>query len=61
MFLYRRRLNDHDMNIVVEQAIKKKQCHSLDLHYNEITSKGAAILADALYDNTTCMEITSVE
>ncbi|CAF1263630.1 unnamed protein product [Adineta steineri] len=53
IFLYRRKLNDHDMKIIVEQAINNKQCHLLDLHYNEITSNGALILSDALCNNKT--------
>ena len=38
-------LHDRDMEIVVKLGIEEKQCLSLDLRDNKITSVGAAILA----------------
>ena len=46
-------LIDQDMEIIVKQAILNKQCKFLSLQSNKITSIGAAILADALNNNTT--------
>jgi Ran GTPase-activating protein (RanGAP) involved in mRNA processing and transport len=43
---------DKDMEIVVEQAIKGKQCKELVLHHNTITQEGALKLAEALRNNT---------
>ena len=42
---------------VVKQALIEKECIRLDLGYNVITSKGAAVLADALKHNTTLEEL----
>lgn len=41
-------LVDHDVELVVKQAILDKQCQFLSLQSNKITSIGASILADAL-------------
>jgi hypothetical protein len=46
-------LTDEDMNIVVKEAIMKKQCKKLWLDSNEITSAGVSIIAKALNENTT--------
>ena len=55
--LNRQQLTDADIEIVVQQAINNKQCKSLSLGFNEITSKGASTLANALYNNTTLHEL----
>jgi Ran GTPase-activating protein (RanGAP) involved in mRNA processing and transport len=52
-----RQLTDSDMSIVVKQAIIQKQCTSLLLNDNLITSEGATIIANALHDNTTLEEL----
>jgi Ran GTPase-activating protein (RanGAP) involved in mRNA processing and transport len=52
-----RQLTDRDMDIVVKQAIIKKQCTALLLNDNLITSEGATILANALHNNTTLEEL----
>jgi Ran GTPase-activating protein (RanGAP) involved in mRNA processing and transport len=52
-----RDLTDQDMDIVVKQAIVQKQCTALLLNDNLITSKGADIIANALYNNTTLEEL----
>lgn len=41
-------LADQDMNTVADDAIVGKQCTQLDLGSNQITSKGALIIANAL-------------
>ncbi len=46
-------LTDDDMEIVAEQAIIKKQCKRLYLQDNNITSRGASIIAAALKNNRT--------
>lgn len=46
-------LIDQDMNIVVQQAINNKQCKSLSLQSNKITSIGVSIIAEALNNNNT--------
>jgi Ran GTPase-activating protein (RanGAP) involved in mRNA processing and transport len=46
------KLTDQDIKIVVKHAIEKRQCTSLDLHDNEITSEGMSVLAVALNNNT---------
>lgn len=45
------------METVVKQALIEKECTRLDLGYNSITSKGAALLANALKNNTTLEEL----
>lgn len=52
-----RQLTDQDMEIVAKQAIIQKQCVALLLNDNSITSKGATIIANALYNNTTLEEL----
>jgi Ran GTPase-activating protein (RanGAP) involved in mRNA processing and transport len=52
MGLNKKQLNDQDMLIVVQRAIIKKQCKELNLQSNEITWRGASILADALTSDT---------
>ena len=51
--LYKQNLTDEDMEIVVHEAIIKKQCQNLELKYNQITSVGVSIIAKALNNNTT--------
>jgi Ran GTPase-activating protein (RanGAP) involved in mRNA processing and transport len=46
-------LTDEDMEIVVKEAIIKKQCKKLQLAHNKITSVGASIISEALKNNTT--------
>jgi hypothetical protein len=46
--LVRQQLADRDMDIVVEQAMNKKQSTEINLEYSGITSVGASILADGL-------------
>jgi Ran GTPase-activating protein (RanGAP) involved in mRNA processing and transport len=54
--LSRQNLNNEDMNIIVEQAIIKKQCEYLNLNANvNITLDGASIIAKALHNNTTLL------
>lgn len=53
VLLSKEQLTDRDMTIVVPQLIIHKQCTALWLQQNEITAKGAAIIADGLRDNTT--------
>ncbi|CAF3696078.1 unnamed protein product [Rotaria socialis] len=55
--LNKQQLTDADIEIIVQQAIIGKRCKSLSLALNEITSKGASILADALRSNTTLHEL----
>jgi Ran GTPase-activating protein (RanGAP) involved in mRNA processing and transport len=55
--LSKQQLLDRDMETVVKQALIEKECIRLDLGYNVITSKGAAVLADALKHNTTLEEL----
>ena len=45
-------LTDADMEIVAEQAIIKQQCKGLYLQDNNITSRGASLIAAALKKNT---------
>ncbi|CAF4933773.1 unnamed protein product, partial [Rotaria sp. Silwood1] len=45
-------LTDADMDIVLQQAIIKKQCKYLRLSQNQITSLGASIIASALKNFT---------
>jgi Ran GTPase-activating protein (RanGAP) involved in mRNA processing and transport len=52
-----RQLTDHDIDIVVKQAIIQKQCTVLLLNDNVITAEGAAMIANALYNNTTLEEL----
>ena len=51
------KITDSDMEIVVQEAIIKKQCRDLWLAHNKITWKGAEILANVLYDNRTLYEL----
>lgn len=55
--LDKHQLVDADMKIVVQQVIISKQCRSLSLARNNITSEGASFLANSLYDNTTLQEL----
>jgi Ran GTPase-activating protein (RanGAP) involved in mRNA processing and transport len=51
--LYKQNLINEDMEIVVQEAIINKQCKTLILSWNKITSVGASIIAEALNHNTT--------
>ena len=44
-------LTDQDMEIVVKNAIQKRQCTLLHLQDNKITAEGMTVLAPALKDN----------
>lgn len=55
--LSKQQLLDRDVETIVKQALIEKECTRLDLGYNAITAKGAAILADALKQNTTLEEL----
>jgi hypothetical protein len=55
--LSKQQLVDRDMETVIQQALIEKECTRLDLGYNNITSRGASILADALKHNTTLEEL----
>ncbi|CAM2698652.1 unnamed protein product [Rotaria socialis] len=55
--LSNRVLTDQDMNIVVQGTIILKQCPSLWLYDNFITSQGVRILADSLRNNNTLQEL----
>ena len=52
-----RQLTDRDIDIVVKQGIIQKQCTILLLNDNFITAEGAAMIANALYKNTTLEEL----
>lgn len=52
-----RQVNDQDMEIVVREAIIKKQCTQLFLRRNQITPIGAVMLADTLRNNNTLEEL----
>lgn len=53
-------LCDQDIDIVVKQALNNTQCMWLSLQYNEITSIGAAMLAEALSNNQTLYTLSLV-
>ncbi|UJR32319.1 hypothetical protein I4U23_019783 [Adineta vaga] len=50
-------LNDHDMDIIIQQAINNKNCTELSLNNNQITCRGAFILGSILYNNTTLKKL----
>jgi Ran GTPase-activating protein (RanGAP) involved in mRNA processing and transport len=50
-------LNDWDIELVIKEAIHKKQCTELYLGSNKFTSIGISILADALNNNNQKLEI----
>ncbi len=52
-----KQLTDHDADIICKKAIMEKKCSKLRLQKNKITGKGATILANALYNNTTLIEL----
>jgi Ran GTPase-activating protein (RanGAP) involved in mRNA processing and transport len=52
-----KQLDDSDMDIVSKKVIIDKKCTRLLLEHNRITGKGAAILANTLYNNTTLIEL----
>lgn len=52
------KLYDQDIDIVVKQTLHNTQCMWLSLQYNEITSVGAAILAEALNNNRTLFTLS---
>lgn len=55
--LNKQSLADADVELVVQQAIVGKQCRSLSLESNRITSRGASTLATALLNSTTLSEL----
>ena len=48
-----KRYTEDDMDIIVEQIITGKSCRALFLRESGVTSHGANIIANALYNNTT--------
>lgn len=52
MKLNKLKLNDFDIDMISKQTINNKNCIELSLNDNQITSKGALILASVLYNNT---------
>jgi Ran GTPase-activating protein (RanGAP) involved in mRNA processing and transport len=56
IYLYQQNLTDRDMEIIIKQAIDKKQCKELYLGSNKFTSIGVSILADALNNNNQILE-----
>ncbi|CAF3665735.1 unnamed protein product, partial [Rotaria sp. Silwood1] len=57
VYLKGQKLIDRDMNIIIEEAIIKKQCTWLYLSSNKITSMCVSILAEALNNNTTLEQL----
>jgi len=57
MNLAQEQIVDHDIPIIIEQAIVSKQCTRLDLTNNEITFEGVILLANALDNNSTLTEL----
>ncbi|CAF1017840.1 unnamed protein product [Rotaria sp. Silwood1] len=57
IYLDGQQLNDRDMELVCKKLIIDKRCSKLRLEYNDISAKGATILADGLYGNTTLAEL----
>ncbi|CAF3455689.1 unnamed protein product [Rotaria socialis] len=55
--LSKQQLFDRDIETVIKQAVIEKECTRLDLGYNAITAKGAAIIAESLKYNTTLEEL----
>jgi Ran GTPase-activating protein (RanGAP) involved in mRNA processing and transport len=51
--LEKQNLTDQDLNIIVREAIINKECTGLWLGWNNISSVGVSIIANALYENTT--------
>jgi Ran GTPase-activating protein (RanGAP) involved in mRNA processing and transport len=50
-------LIDHDMDIITKKAILDKKCKKLRLEKNDISAKGATVLASVLFNNTTLTEL----
>ncbi|CAF2589720.1 unnamed protein product [Rotaria sp. Silwood2] len=55
--LDRQLLNDQDMEIICKNVIIDKRCSKLRLENNDISAKGATILANGLYGNTTLVDL----
>jgi hypothetical protein len=53
IYLFGKHLTEKIVEILVQQAIIHKQCARLYLKEVNLTAQGAAIIADALYDNKT--------
>lgn len=52
-----KQIPDHHMELISKKAINEKRCTKLRLQKNKITGKGATTLANALYNNTTLIEL----
>ncbi len=57
MQLDRKELTDQDMDMVVKELIINKRCAELSLNSNNITQRGASILADGLRKNNTLISL----
>jgi Ran GTPase-activating protein (RanGAP) involved in mRNA processing and transport len=55
--LDRKELTDQDMEMVVKELIIDKRCTELSLNSNNITQRGASILADGLRKNNTLISL----
>jgi hypothetical protein len=51
--LEKQELTDQDMKIIIKEAVTIKQCIGLWLGWNNISSAGALVIANALNNNTT--------
>jgi hypothetical protein len=56
--LDRQYLTDQDILIIVQQAVVNKQCTTLHLSDNRITSEGVSILTEGLHNNTTLEQLS---
>lgn len=52
-----KQIPDHHMELISKKTITEKRCSKLRLQKNKITGKGATTLANALYNNTTLIEL----
>jgi Ran GTPase-activating protein (RanGAP) involved in mRNA processing and transport len=55
--LDRKELTDEDMEMIVKELIINKRCTELSLNSNNITQRGASILADGLRQNNTLISL----
>ena len=55
--LSHQQLVDENMEIVAQQAIVDKQCTTLDLGFNSVTSIGVSIISNALGNSTTIQRL----
>ena len=57
MYLFGKHLTERSIEIVVHEAILLKRCARLYIKETDLTSEGAAVVADALYQNETLKEL----